>query len=73
MAQPDEPVIIPHEPKLVIETCKRIASDEYHACFAGSPGRWGKGNTMDEAIGDLMITHAQDLGFTFTHRTDVFR
>lgn len=33
-------------------------SDDYHAAIEDS-GAWGYGDTIDEAIGDLIRTHAE--------------
>lgn len=34
----------------------------YHACIKGEPGLWDCGATFDEAIGNLIRTHAERFG-----------
>ena len=28
---------------------------DWHACYEGKPGRWGRGRTKSEAVGDLLL------------------
>ncbi len=35
--------------------------NDWHACLAGDPTRWGCGRTEAEAIGSCIITHGDDI------------
>jgi len=37
-------------------------SDDWSVCLRSQPGRWGRGNSLQMAIGDFMLTHGADLG-----------
>ena len=37
----------------------RMRSHDYHAQIAGDPKRWGAGKNSYEAIGSLIVNHAE--------------
>jgi hypothetical protein len=43
-----------------IEVSKR--TEDYHACITDDPAYWGCGQTINEAIGDLVNAHADYFG-----------
>ncbi len=48
----------------MIEIQVRKRSDDYHAQLGDNPKLWGCGRTANEAIGDVVLSHCDRLGFT---------
>lgn len=44
-------------------------SDDYHVCINGNQTLWGCGKSIDEAIGDCVRTHSDELGIEIEYPT----
>lgn len=45
----------------------RQRGDDYHASIADRPSVWGCGESIDEAVGDLVRAHAEEFGIEIEH------
>ncbi len=50
--------------KVEIEVCPRMKEGKFHASIKGQKGKWGTGNSHDEAIGDLVKSHPEDFNLS---------